>query len=129
MTTDIETQTEKEQYWNNYLIPENELDDLKKQINEDPLIPRKTKVMRIEFNTRYTEVGESMVHRDTSVILCKDGSSEDEELMLNGITSSDCCLMSYDIEGVCPVTNKKILYDLAIVRTEKPKEYWMRHFK
>ena len=129
MTTDIETQSEKDEFWNPYFISEQDYLELKRQVDEDPIIPRKTKVMRIEYNTRYTDAGEAMVHRDTSVILCKDGSTEDEELMFNGITSPDCCLMSYDIEGICPATEKKIMYDLAIVRTEKPKEYWAKHFK
>lgn len=129
MTTDIETQNEKNEFWNPYFISEEDYDALKKQVNEDPIIPRKTKVMRIEYNIRYTDAAEAMVHRDTMVIPCKDGSTEDEELMFNGITSSDCCLMSYDIEGICPATNKKIMYDLAIVRTEKAKEYWATHFK
>jgi hypothetical protein len=129
MITEIETQNEKDEFWNPYSISEEDYDALKKQVNDDPLISRKTKVMRIEYNIRYIDAAEAMVHCDTVAIQCKDGSSEDEELMFNGITSPDCCLMSYDVEGICPKTEKTINYDLAIVRTEKPKEYWAKHFK
>lgn len=124
----IETQSEKEQCWNDYGIPEKELDSLKQQAIEDPIIPRKSKVMRVEYNIRYTDTTE-VIFKDTLVIECKYGSSEDESLMFNGIVATDCCLMDYDIEGICPATDKKIMYDLAIVRTEKPKEYWIKHFK
>lgn len=129
MTTDIETQNEKDKFWNPYSISEEDYHALKRQVNEDPLIPRKTKVMRIEYNLRYVDHAEAMVHRDTLVIPCKDGSTEDEQIMDCGITFPDCCLMSYDLGGICSTTNKDIVYDLAIVRTEKPKEYWAKHFK
>lgn len=128
MITEIETNEDKEMFYNPYDITEKEIDDLKQQINENPIISRKTKVMRIEYNTRPTQETNSSVAYDTRVIECKIGSGEDEMLMFSGITLSECCLMQYDHIGISPVTNEDIYYDLAIVRTSKPKSYWMAHF-
>ncbi|NDC25025.1 MAG: hypothetical protein EBZ49_13000, partial [Proteobacteria bacterium] len=65
---------------------------------------------------------------ETGVTECKIGSSEDEMLMFNGITLPECCLMQYDHVGISPITGENIYYDLAIVRTSKPKSYWVEHF-
>lgn len=128
MATEIKTNEDKEMFYNPYDMTEQEMDDLKQQINENPIIPRTTKVMRIEYNTRPTQETNSSVAYDTRVIECKIGSCEDEMLMFNGITLPECCLMQYDHLGKSPVTDEDIHYDLAIVRTNKPKSYWMAHF-
>ena len=111
----------------NYENYENE--NLKREINDDPLIPRTTKVMLVEYNIRPLENSQGNVRFSTHVQECKDNSPQDEELMFNGITSPELCLMSYDIERNDPITNLRTLYDRAVVRTNKPKEYWVNHCK
>jgi len=128
MTTEMETAIDKDIFWNLHDISEEAMDELKQQINETPIIPRTTKVMRIEYNTRPTQETNSSVAYDTRVIECKIGSCEDEMLMFNGVTLPECCLMQYDHLGKSPVTDEDIHYDLAIVRTNKPKSYWVEHF-
>jgi hypothetical protein len=128
MTTEMETAIDKDIFWNLHDISEEALDELKQQINETPIVPRTTKVMRIEYNIRPTEETSSNTSYETGVTECKIGSSEDEMLMFNGITLPECCLMQYDHSGISPITGENIYYDLAIVRTSKPKSYWMEHF-
>jgi hypothetical protein len=128
MTTDLETQIENEQTLDNYFIPENELEELKREIDEYPIRPRNTKVMRIEFNIRPTEETSSSTSYETSVTECDINSPEDETLMFNAITTPECCLMQYDHIGISSITGENIYYDLAIVRTSKPKSYWVEHF-
>lgn len=107
---------------------EDELKMMKYQMEQDPLIPRKTKVMRIEYNIRPEQENSFDTVCKTKVIECRDGSCEDEMLMFNGITLPECCLMQYDHLGKSH-TDENIYYDLAIVRTNKSKEYWALHFK
>lgn len=101
---------------------EEELARLKHEAEHDPLIPRTTKVFVIEYNIRYAN-GE----RKNTVVF-QDKVAE-EELMLNGITAADICMMDYDLEGICNQTERDLQYDRAVVRTNKPAEYWINHFK
>lgn len=107
---------------------ETEIENMKREINDDPLIPRTTKVMLIEYNIRPLE-SQGSIQFATTAKECKDGSPQDEELMFNGICSPEVCLMGYDIEREDPITNVRVLYDRAVVRTNKPKEYWVNRLK
>ncbi len=129
MTNNTEIENENEKVWSGYHVSENEMDILKQQAIENPIISHKFDVMRIKYNIRCLSSDESVDTNPPVVTPCGYGSPEDEELMFRGITLPECCLMAYDIENICPLTNKKIKYDLAIVRTEKPKEYWAKHYK
>jgi len=109
---------------NNYVntYSEEELARLKYEMEHDPLIPRTTKTFVVEYNIRYNN-GE---HKNTIAI---EDKVAEQELMWNGITGAEICLMEYDIEGRCPQSEREVMYDRAVVRTNKPTEYWINHFK
>ena len=54
---------------------------------------------------------------------------EEQNLIDNGITQSDVCMMEYDLEGIHNPTGIPVMYDYALVKTNKPVEYWVKHFK
>jgi hypothetical protein len=107
----------------NLTIDEQENEKLKWIMENDPLIPRTTKTFVIEYNIRFND-GE---RKNETIVFEK--SQAEEELMNQGICSADICLMQFDIEGECPKAQRPITYDRAVVRTNKPKEYWTLHFK
>jgi hypothetical protein len=129
MLTDNEVTEDLESFWNPMNVTEEELDDLKKEVNEDPIFPRQTNVIVVEYNIRPVEDRNSNFKYETLAFECEDGSAEDEELMHHAIATSECCLLDYDIEGESPTTHKRVIYDRAVVRTKKPKEYWINHFR
>ncbi len=89
---------------------------------ENPLFPDTTNAYVIEHNIRY-RTGD----RKKSVVV-DGGQAAKEELMNNGITSPDVCLMAYDIQAMCKDTEQDIIYDRVVVRSEKPLEYWKERF-
>lgn len=89
---------------------------------DEPLFPDSTNAYVIEHNIRY-RTGD----KKKSVVV-EGGNAAREELMNNGITSPDVCLMAYDIQSVCKDTEQDIIYDRVVVRTEKPLEYWKERF-
>lgn len=90
---------------------------------DNPIFPDSTNAYVIEHNIRY-KTGE----RKKSVV-AEGGKAAREELMNNGICSSDICLMAYDIQSVCKDTEQDIVYDRVVVRSEKPLEYWKERFR
>lgn len=90
---------------------------------DEPLFPDSTNAYVIEHNIRY-RTGESK-----KSVVVEGGKAAREELMNNGITSPDVCLMAYDIQSVCKDTKQDIIYDRVVVRSEKPIEYWKERFR
>lgn len=83
------------------------------------------KIVRIEYNVRpVNDLGN--VRFDPVAF-----HDELEVYQLHGheIWIPNVCLLDFDLEGLQSHTDIPVLYDLAIVKTEKPLEYWLNIFK
>lgn len=83
------------------------------------------KIIRIEYNVR--PIGDHGNLKFDSIAF--EDALEEGNLIDNGIHQEDVCLMSFDNEGIHPMSDIPVLYDMALVKTNKPVKYWTEHFK
>lgn len=82
------------------------------------------KIVRIEYNVRPVE---DLGNVALNSIAFYD-ELEKNKLHEHDIWLPNVCILDFDIEGVHWKCGD-VLYDLAIVKTEKPLDYWTNIFK
>lgn len=95
-----------------------------------PVAPmNNTKIVVIEFNIRPKKEDCNLSFKPIAYE-CKENEPETEILKVSKIDDLlNCCLMDFDIEGFNQSSQMPVIYDRAIVRTNKSIEHWVNLFK